>query len=162
MRQFSTVLPFVLILLISILSRVPGFSEPMPAAAPEEAIQDSQAVVVASYQYYRATKIPVDYFDGVTATYKIERVLRGSLPDKPKTIQVHYRFEDGSACEAPKGWLFSARMLMPATNAKWILFLLPLTPEQNGRYETYRGDYGRWPYNPEKIQKVQSLPAKSK
>lgn len=157
MRQFSTILIFILIVL---MSRVPGNAEPMPKATPEDAVQEAQAVVLASYQYYKATTVPVDYFDGVTATYNVERVLRGTLPGKPKTIQVHYRFEDGSPCEAPTGWLFSARMLMPPTHSKWILFLLPLTPEQKDRYETYRGDYGRWPADAQHLEQLRNLSSK--
>lgn len=123
-----------------------------PAMAPSQVeAADSTHIVIAQYQSYSKGSY-IDYFTGPIAKYKIVKVLKGNSLDN-KTIKVQYDFQDGSGCLPENGWKFTDS-LMPAKQSKWILFL---EKGDDGKYYTYRGDYGRWKVNEDNINKVSIL-----
>lgn len=121
-------------------------AKPMDSPKLEEAIR-SECIVIAEYISYNHDAV-ISYFHGPIAEYKVTDIIKGKLQDS--IIKLHYDFQDGSACIAERNWVFSDK-LMPEKGSRWILFLKNKEAEI---YITYRGDYGRWPFTKENLQKV--------
>lgn len=128
----------------------PAAAKPMGPATLERALA-SPLILLASYE--SCDPEGASYFGGVATKYKVIKVWKGKIPKGPKSLQISYAFTDGSACIAPKPWVFSKKML-PKPGATFVLFL---TPAQPGIYRTYRGTYGRWPADHLKKDESKSL-----
>ncbi len=137
----------------------PCAAEPMMAPTKKEAAQ-SKWILVAKYKGYKPFQLPVTYFNGVMAQYKIAKILKGPEVKDPN-INVAYAFHDGSACLAEQNWKFSDAK-MPKIDSDWILFLDD--PSFNSSYTnafiTYRGDFGRVSATSSSIADAQKLISK--
>lgn len=154
-------LPLMLLLgwaaLSPTLSKAEPMEKPMAPASLQLAKEQADAVVVARFQGYQ-TDDSVGYFEGVTALYRVEQVLKSKVGSvKPgKTVAILYEFHDGSACLAPSGWKFSPS-LMPKQGTSWVLILKTPESGQFTRFHTIRGDWGRKPATPAEIAQVKAL-----
>ena len=134
---------FIWILLLLVCC--PSAAKPMPRATVEQGVQKSVYVVEAEYVGYKKEG-PITYFGGPVAHYRVVKTLKGKAP---KRLRLGYRFHDGSACLAEKGWKFDPK-LMPKVGSRWILLVV-----EGPR--TYRGDFGRLPSTPDNLTKVKRL-----
>lgn len=144
------------------------FAEPMPSASLDEAAR-SPHVVLASYQGHEPTtgRSSEDlYFLGLTATYKLESVLKqdrakdaGPVLEPGKKLNVRYIVHDLSPCEVDESFRFS-ESLMPSKGSKWILFLTAKDSKHD--WQTYRGSKGRMEASESNIEKVKAMLSKSK
>lgn len=127
------------------------YSSPMLAPTLEEAV-NCKTIVVAEYIGFE-NKPGIKYFGGakVKAFYRVTEIIKGQSIEE--YIKLRYDFSDGSACLPPEDWKFTSKM-MPKKGSLWVLFLKGI--DDNGRYETYRGDYGRWQANEKNIRDVKS------
>lgn len=143
----------VLVLCYSFVFLQTSSSSPMMAPTVQEAVDQSQYIVVGEYSGYSSDSHPIDYFYGPQASYRIVEHLKGEkLQGK---IVIRYDFSDGSACIAPEDWAFSGQM-MPKKASRWILFLQ--NSDNAGKvWNTYRGDYGRWPATQENLDQIRGL-----
>ena len=135
-------------------SLVPNtYSKLMRAPTFEEAVEWSKYIAIAEYSQYSIGGRKITYFDGPRATYKVIEILKGET--LPETIEIQYKFTDGSACLRPKDWLFNDK-IMPQKGSRWILFLLSEDHKEENAWITYRGDYGRWTLTDENLNKIKN------
>lgn len=133
----------------------------MHAASLREAVT-SPIIVIAVYE--RLTLLDegrtrlglASFHQGVTANYRIMRVLKGECKEEcaDRSIPVKYLFTDGSACLEPKGWKFDSSLL-PAPESAWILFLSK--GKGDTTWNTYRGNFGRVEATPANIERVMTV-----
>lgn len=119
----------------------------MPSPTLAQGVEQCPLIVVARYQGYQASA-KVDYFQGVTANYKVVRTLKGKADGR---LTVRYDFQDGSACLADPNWKFQPTM-MPEKGSTWILLLRSSEPAS-----TYRGDFGRLKSTAENLKRIEAL-----
>jgi len=139
--------------LITFLSVSNICAKPMDGPSPEEAVIQSDSIVVAEYLGYQNRGKEIDYFNGPCANYSIVKIIKGKKLSG--IIKVKYDFQDGSACLADKNFEFT-NGLMPAKRSRWILFLEGRDGLEN-IWLTYRGDYGRWLLNEDNLKKINNL-----
>jgi hypothetical protein len=146
------------------LSALPASAKPLPRPTLEQALR-SPLIVLARYE--RSDPRGATYFGEIPASYSIQQIWKGELPQGTQEITLGYRFQDGSACIPPQDWAFSKDML-PKVGATFVLFLSPYTSPVKPAisYQSYRGPFGRWPADSlqkserEFLQKlVKALPA---
>lgn len=118
---------------------------PPPPMTLEAAVKNSQNIVVAAYGAYRKGK--VTFQNGPYCNFYITEFLKGC--DTERQIVVQYDFTSDS-WQDPKDWEFSDS-LMPPMATKFILFL---GNEGDKGYSTYRGSYGRFPFNKKNLKMV--------
>jgi hypothetical protein len=141
-------------LLLFILVSASVHSAPVLGPTEQEALEHSAFIVVAEHAGYSKKWFgKIDYFHGPLADYRVIQVLKGGA--LPKRIRVRYDFHDGSPCLSPPDWKFKEEF-MPAKGSRWVLFLEEKS-DRDDFWQTYRGDYGRWPANKANIDRVKKL-----
>lgn len=113
----------------------------------------SEAIVVAEYEGYEKSG-EIRYNSPPKANFHMVELLKG--PPFNKALPVRYSFHVPAASEAPPGWKFDEKTMMPAKGSKWILFIEFAYPER-GQYNTYYGSYGRQEATEANLDKLDRL-----
>jgi hypothetical protein len=125
------------------------FAKTFETAAPR-----SECILIATYEGY--THSPdISYYHPPIAKYRIQKYLKG--PPLNKDLPLRFEFHDRSeGTEAPKGWKFDDKTVMPAKGSEWLIFIKNGLP-RDGAFDTYMGNYGRQEANEENLNHVYSL-----
>ncbi len=116
----------------------------LPPLTLEDACKYSKLIVVARYQDFElAQEKNLPIYQGISARYEVNRILKGDF-DRSSRLKAEYELSHEFNFVPQKNWKFS-KSLMPKKNSKWILFLH--YPFPSGKYCTYRGSFGRMPYD---------------
>lgn len=136
---------------------LPGLTWESPSHAPPKTFEDmckrSRNIIVAEFERYGFEEglKPSEF---IWANYKV--ILKLKNPESISgEITTEYAFNDIPNNVKPESWKFS-KVMMPKKKSKWILFLENFCPSTN-TYYTYRGTYGRMPYDEKTIDKVKNI-----
>jgi tetratricopeptide (TPR) repeat protein len=113
----------------------------------------SEAIVIAEYEGYEKSDA-IRYNSPPKAFYHMVELLKG--PPFNRAMPVRFAFHTPAASEAPPGWKFDDKTMMPAKGSKWILFIEWAVPER-GQFNTYLGSYGRQEATEANLDKLDRL-----
>lgn len=165
----------IILLVYFLLMCVPVLAKPMAAFTLTEGVRQADAILVATYTGYTPPQNPTDYFGSVTKTFRVEKVLKGSI--NTTSVKVSEAFQNGSACLPLPGWRFNPQS-MPHRGSRWILLLEQAPCSQVSQacthcnaiaqavdstqttcipWVVYRGFEGRLPLTAAALKKVSTL-----
>ena len=134
--------PFWPLTVIAVLSL--NCAEAAPPAKPMLAPKIEDAC--ATYSFVEAEFLSfeadprfekIGYFDGPIAKYRVTKLLSGK--PVPSEFEIYYMLNDDTSCIEPEGWKFDPT-IMPSKGSRW---LLVVAPSDDGRFQTFRGMFGR-------------------
>ena len=115
----------------------------------------SEAIVIAEYEGYEPSAA-IRYNSPPKANFHLFELLKGPPFNRALPVRFAFHIPNASASQAPPGWKFDDKAVMPEKGSKWILFIEWAVPER-GQYNTYYGSYGRQPATEANLDKLDRL-----
>lgn len=133
-------------------------AKPMNAPSEDGRCKEAAVVIEGEYTSYRPSTDDgsITYFQPPVALFRNVRVIHGQQIEGE--VPVRFDFTDGSACDEPANWDFTADLL-PTIGSHWILFLKAKDSTAD-YYDSHRGNFGRMPVDADSskvLQRCQTL-----